>query len=197
MTEKEKVMAELLLMNPRKRAGKKRTATRKTRDRRNPTPPIRARRAPVRRRARRNPAPAMNSVMSMVTNAAQGAAGALAIDAVMGFAPLPAMLKTGMMAHATRAGLALAIGLAGRKVLGRAAAKMAEGALTVAAYKLGHDLATGAGMKLAYAPMSPAQIVDGGSEFAPEMEMLPAESFAEYGADYSAMGEYVSEYVQY
>lgn len=200
-------MAELMLLNPRKRGAKRRKATpaqlralakgRATRKRnalaRNPAPVRRkasvmraAASNPRRRRAARNPI-GMSGIVGQLMSAAQGAAGALAVDAVMTYVPLPTMLTSGNMKHVTRAGLAIGLGLVGKKFLGRTAGKMAEGAITVAAYQAAKGLLGGMGMNLAY--MSPAQ------SFAPNAPgMLPNPGMAEYINSFqnSGMGEYVS-----
>jgi len=144
-------MAQLMLINPAKRpkkrkaspaqlralaAGRKRRAAAANpapRRRRNSTA-MRVTRSSTRRRARRNPI-GMTGVMGDLVGAVQGAGGALAVNAAMNILPLPASLKTGWGATASKIGLAVALGMLGRKVLGRSAGKMAEGAMTVAAYE--------------------------------------------------------------
>lgn len=187
-------MAELMLLNPAKRPTKRRRkgralakgrASRKTRARKNPATRAVMRVSAAsakRRRARRNPIGLSGGgLMSQVMQAAQGAAGALAVDAVMTYVPLPAMLTTGTMRHVTKAGLAIALGLVGKKFLGRAAGRMAEGAMTVAAYSAAKEALGGVGMNLAgVGYVSPAQ------SFLPGM--------AEY-INPSPMGQGVGEYV--
>ena len=195
-------MAELMLLNPAKRPSKRRKASpaqlralaagRRKRAGLATNPAPRKRRklraatsGATRRRVRRNPiaGPSGGIVASMI-NAGMGASGALAVDAAVTYLPLPAMLTTGMAKHATKAALALALGMFGRKVIGRSAAKMAEGALTVVAYTAAKEMLAGAGMNLAY--ISPAQ------SFAPGM--LAAPGMAQYVNSFqnSGMGEYVS-----
>jgi hypothetical protein len=150
-------MAQLMLINPAKRPGKRRrkatrspaqkaatrrmlAANRRTRHaapkrRRNPIAASAVHRVTRRtRRARsRNPI-GMTGIMSGITDAAIGAGGALAVDMAFNYLPLPANMKTGMVGVAAKAATAIALGTVGRKVLGRTAGKMAAGALTVIAY---------------------------------------------------------------
>lgn len=147
-------MAQLMLINPAKRPSKRRgkataaqlRALKKARAARkvssNPAPrrrraSLRAASAPRRmKRARRNPI-GMSGIFGDVMGAVQGAGGALAINAAFNLLPLPATIKaapSGMAGTAVKMGMAVALGMVGRKVLGRAAGKMAEGAMTVAAY---------------------------------------------------------------
>jgi hypothetical protein len=197
--------SELMLLNPAKRPSKRRKANpaqlralaagrRKRALATNPAQRKRRRKiglrvsgAPVsRRRARRNPigSPSGGGIVNSIVNAGISASGALAVDAFMTYAPLPASLSTGYAKHATKAALALALGIFGRKILGRTAAKMSEGALTVIAYTAAKEMLAGAGMNLAY--MSPAQSFNP----APQIGMS---GVAEYVNMYqnSGMGEYV------
>ena len=162
-------MAQLMLLNPRKRRARaKRRASpaqlralakgRASRRRRaSParsyvaTNPRRRRRSPLRaathhrtrRRVRRNPISSGIGIMAMVTNAGIGAAGALAVDAMVSYlvpASMATTLLTGNMKYLTKGALALGLGLVGRKLLGGTAARMAQGALTVQAYAMARDL---------------------------------------------------------
>ena len=134
-------MAELMLVNPRKRRRKttrKRRAVAKA--------PVRRRRrraapAPVRRR-RRNPA-ARTNIMDQVIDASVGAGGALAVDVAMANLPIPAQLTaTPTMRAATQGAVSLGIGMLvanfGRKrKLGR---QLAQGGLTVALHGMGKGM---------------------------------------------------------
>lgn len=137
-------MGQLMLINPRKRR-----ATKKRKIRRNPAAkaaprvaaksnPIRRRRRPavaayrsIRRRARRNPD---GRLMGQIMNAAVGGAGAVAVDVIQGYLPLPTALRTGYMPYVVKAGLGFALGAFGRDILGQNAARMGAGAMTVALY---------------------------------------------------------------
>jgi hypothetical protein len=108
--------------------------------------------------------PSVRNIQPMLIGAAQGAAGALAVNAIVRYAPLPAMLITGRMAFLTRAALALGVGYVASNVLpNRVAARMAEGALTVVAVDALRDLIlTTTGVSLAgVSYYSPAQLVRG------------------------------------
>jgi len=163
-------MAQILLVNPRKRktarrkkpvAKKRRTAAQKAatrkmiaanRRRKNPVrakrrttrkKPARrrasARRAPVRRRRRatgrgRNPALNMRSIQNQLMEAGTGAVGAIGLDVIQGYLPIPANLKGGIVGTGVKALLAIGMGVVASKVKivkASTAAKMANGALTV------------------------------------------------------------------
>lgn len=137
-------MGQLMLINPRKR----RVATKKRKVRRNPVakvaprvaaksnpsrrrrPAVAAYRA-IRRKARRNPD---GRLMGQIMNAAVGGAGAVAVDVIQGYLPLPTALRTGYMPYVVKAGLGFALGAFGRGILGQNAARMGAGAMTVALY---------------------------------------------------------------
>jgi hypothetical protein len=162
-------MAQLMLLNPAKR--RRRTATKRraspaqlralakgraSRKRRTRAPvaymaanPRRRRRSAMRatphhrRRVRRNPIGGSVGLMGMVTGAAVGAAGALAVDAVVSYlipASMAGTLLTGNMKYLTKGALAIGLGMIGRKVLGSAAGRMAQGALTVQVYAMARDM---------------------------------------------------------
>jgi len=197
-------MAQLMLINPAKRPAKRRrkaspaqlralAAGRRKRSGLAANPaPRRRRRAPLRavarsarRRARRNPV-GMGNVM----NAVQGAGGALAVNAVFNLLPLPATFKTGLAVPAVKMALAVGVGMFAKPLLGRAAGKMAEGAMTVAAYEaiksvmpvsMGGDSLAGLGY------MSPGMIAGGNT--LPNMSV--PNSMGGMGEYVSGMGEYV------
>ena len=142
---------ELLLLNPRKRRARKR--------RRNPAHKMARmmrRRNPVavlaRRRRRRNPAHKMANIRrrmmrrrnpslragfgnigGQVMQAATGAVGALAVDAVMGQVNnfLPSALKTQYVYPIVKMGAAIGLGVVASRVLPRHGATMAMGSMTV------------------------------------------------------------------
>ena len=170
-------MAEILLVNPRKRGAKKKKAKRKTTRRKNPVArkkrrtaaqkaatrkmiaanrrrargrrknPVKrkrratrrkttTRRAPARRRVRRrsNPRLSMRSVQNQLVEAGTGALGALGLDIVQGYLPIPANLKAGIVGTGVKALLAIGMGVVAsqtRLVRYSTAAKMANGALVV------------------------------------------------------------------
>jgi hypothetical protein len=103
--------------------------------------------------------PRIATIQPMVIGAFQGAAGAIAVNAVLRFLPLPAFLTTGRVMYLTRGLVALGVGmLAGQVAGGRIGVRMAEGALTVVAVDVVRDLLmTTAGINLGY--YSPARVV--------------------------------------
>ncbi len=153
---------EVLLVNPRRRrrARRKVTARRASARRRRPTrrrrrrnpigpyarngmgyyvsnPRHRRRRRPARRRTtarrryRRNPT--MRGIINqLVMPAATAGAGALALDVLWGFVPVPAEIKTGPMRHVAKGLGAVVLGqLVGMVANKRMGDTMAMGALTV------------------------------------------------------------------
>lgn len=133
-------MAQLMLVNPKARKRRRKTAKRKTVRRRNPAPVIsanprkrkrRVARKTVRSRRRRNPS-ARGGIMKQAMGATIAAGGALALDAIWGYAPIPVNLKTGPLKHVVKAAGAIGLGmLAGMVVKKDTANQMATGALTV------------------------------------------------------------------
>lgn len=149
---------EVLLVNPRRRrrrptrrrraarkvtARRRRPATRRRR-RRNPIGPYarvasnpRRRRRPARarprtrRRYRRNPT--MRGIINqLVMPAATAGAGALALDVLWGFVPVPDTIKTGPMRHVAKGLGAVVLGqLVGMFATRKMGDTMAMGALTV------------------------------------------------------------------
>ncbi len=187
-------MGQLMLINPRKRKARK--ASPKRRVRRNPV----AAAAPAKRRVRRNPIsarqmrrvrrtrrnPVGGGIMPQIMGAMVGGAGAVAVDVISGFLPLPATMRTGMMRHVTMAGLGLAVGMFAKPLLGRAAAQMGSGAMTVAAYGLLKDMTAG---------MLPGSVaVIPGSAVAGLGYASPTPVLGEYitGPGSRGMGEYIT-----
>lgn len=200
-------MAQLMLINPAKRPKKRKASPAQLRalaaGRRkragvaaNPAPrrrrrSMRAVARSTRRRASRNPI-GVGGVMQSVIGAAQGAGGALAVNAVFGMLPLPDTLKTGLGGTATKMALALGMGMAGKKILGRAAVKMAEGAMTVAAYDA---------MKM-YLPASmggeaPSEAVAGLGYYGPAINAGTLPGIMPNTSMQNSMGEYVSGMGEY
>jgi len=113
----------------------KRRAAKTHARRRNPLPAINSLKR-VSRARRRNPVATGGLVMPVV----QGAAGALIVNYVGGMLPLPAALSTGMGKRGVNLALALALGLVGKRFMGRAAAEMAKGSMIVTATQAVSDL---------------------------------------------------------
>ena len=95
-----------------------------------------ARRAPVRRRRRRtsNPRLTMRSVQNQLMDAGTGAIGALGLDVIQGYIPIPANLKAGIVGTGVKAMLAIGMGVVAsnfKMIRGATANKMVNGALTV------------------------------------------------------------------
>ena len=163
-------MAELMLINPRKRRRKKTKSVRKNPHKRRTMTalqrkyfgkrkrksikrnPVVAKKSHKRRRRyavsskksrryRRNPARGIGkfNVQSFTKNtlmpSAIGAAGALGLDVVMGFLPLPPALKTGPMRTVVKIAGAVGIGMLASTFVKRSTAEqIAAGAITVALY---------------------------------------------------------------
>jgi len=112
--------------NPVRRKTTRRKATRRRSN------PVARRRRTTRRRS--SPAFTMRSIQNQIVDAGWGAAGALGLDVVQGYLPLPANLKVGLVGTGVKALLAIGIGVVGQRiklVRPATAAKMANGALTV------------------------------------------------------------------
>jgi hypothetical protein len=199
-------MAQLMLINPAKRPSKRRKATpaqlralAKARRVRagvssNPSPrrrrrSLRAVSRTTRRRARRNPI-GMTGIMGNIMNAVQGAGGALAVNAVFNMLPLPVTMKTGLAVPAVKMALAVGVGMFAKPLLGRAAGKMAEGAMTVAAYEAIQGvlpISMGGSSVAGLGYMSPGMTA-GSTGAIPNMSMPSMAGMGEY---VSGMGEYV------
>jgi len=203
---------ELLLINPARRRRRRTTTTRRrrpaTRRRRNPVTALAAnpRRRPARRRTyaarrrtyRRNPAPrAMRGVMGTLMPAATAATGALALDIIWGFVPLPVTLKTGPMRHLAKGAGAIGLGMLAGMVVPRKTADMfTTGALTVIMHGAMRDAVT------RFAPqvnLGESSFEYGYPSIAPPMDAyVEDENMGEYIApedEVSGMGETVDEEV--
>lgn len=127
--------------NPRRRSRRRvsRRISRVTRARRNPTRYRRARRA-VGRSVRRVGSGVRGIFGGMVRDllpAGAGAAGALALDAALGYVPLPSFAQSGVPNALTRIAGAFGIGWLGGLVAGKKfGEEMAVGAVTVTLYDL-------------------------------------------------------------
>lgn len=172
-------MEELLIVNPRRRRRKGRSAAQRAATRkllafnrarrgarRNPVaalanPRRRRRHRMSSRRYRRNPAAFSlrrfgtiggQAPMRIIQNAAIGAIGAIALNAVLSRLPLPATLMIGRTRYLTQGAVALGLGMlaANLKFVGvQMAAQAAEGALTVTLADAIKDFAAAAGFPLA------------------------------------------------
>lgn len=203
-------MAELMLINPRKRKRRRKMSAKqnmyfgKRRKKRNlgtalmATNPSRRRSYSVsrsRKRYRRNPIGGGFKPMTFVTQtlmpSAIGAAGALGLDIVMGFLPLPATLKTGPMRPLIRIAGAVGIGMiAGMVTNKRMGEQVGAGALTVVLYDT---------LKGFVAKTMPTLTLGDIENDYPSIEYLsPApqvDNMSAYvGTDYSPVGEYVEGY---
>ncbi len=142
-------MAELLLVNPRRRrraAPKRRTTRRRTTRaaaapaprRRRRTSRVRAAAGSVRRRVRRTRSRINRRggfVRGTMMPAAVGGMGALGVDILLGFLPLPAAIQTGAMRPVVRIAAAIGLGMIASKVANRKLGEqVTAGALTVVLY---------------------------------------------------------------
>lgn len=81
------------------------------------------------RKYRRNPSVRLGGIGAMLKPAAMGAMGALGVDLITGYLPLPLAIKVSPARHLIKGLLAIGIGMVMKGNLGR---NMAQGALTVA-----------------------------------------------------------------
>jgi hypothetical protein len=202
-------MAELMLINPRKRRRKHKMSTKQRRYFGKRTHAKKRRRrtslvaAPRRRhymsnphkrhkRYRRNPSIGGFRPMAFMKDtlmpSAVGAAGALGLDMLLGFVPLPAMLKTPAMRPIVRIAGAVGIGIiAGMVTNKRIGEQVGAGALTVVLYDTLKGFVT--------AQFPTLTLGDLPNQY-PTMEYLsPAPQVEDLSAyvssDYSPVGEYV------
>lgn len=135
-------MAQLLMVNPKRRrkAPAKRRKASASKAVARPAPRRRRRAAaPAKRRTyRRNPIARGNNIVTQVKNSAIGAAGALGVDIAFAKLPIPDQFRTGMMAPAARGIVSLGIGMLVGKVAKnkRLGTQLAEGGITVALHDL-------------------------------------------------------------
>lgn len=154
-------MAELMLVNPRKRKKAKRktkskfmlkkTSARKRNEITDENPHKRRRRSAskraISRMRRRSSKPAGLGGIKGITNqllpAVTAAGGALALDVMWAYVPLPENLKTGPMRHVVKAAGAIGLGmLAGMVMKKDTANQLATGALTVVLHGAMRDMAS-------------------------------------------------------
>lgn len=136
-------MAELMLVNPRKRRkSKSKTRARKTLVAR-ASSGVRTKLRSIRRKYRSNPIGGkVNGALDQFKTGAIGAAGALAVDIAMQKLPIPDNLKTGQLAPIVKGLVGIGIGMAVSKFgknreLGK---KLAQGAVTVSLYAAGREM---------------------------------------------------------
>lgn len=201
-------MAEMLLLNPRKRRKTTKTTKRRKKRRSYARNPVNTRRARVSRKARRastgrryrrNPARRTNPLMDQVMNAAMGATGALGLDVIMGAVPLPPQLKTGMAKHATKGLVAVAAGMMGAAFLPRGMAeKFTDGALTVVLHDAMREQVQTFAPNLTLGDVAIPYYSD---EYAPDAYEMPAPELGYYQPGMVVEGDYadpnpsVGEYV--
>lgn len=92
---------------------------------------------PVRRRRyKRNPIPGVRGLGKMIVPAMGVGAGAVGSEIVMGYLPIPAQWKTGVMRHITKGGVGVAAGMILAKVLKQKALGfyVAAGAIAIATH---------------------------------------------------------------
>lgn len=143
-------MAELMLVNPRKRRARRKTTTRKARRvsampvatprrRRRATSTLtRYRRNPIRRLRRGGMGGIVNNVLMP---AATAAGGALALDVAWSYLPIPDNIKSGPLRYAAKGVGALALGfLAANFVKKETADRLALGAMTVVMHDAARDM---------------------------------------------------------
>jgi hypothetical protein len=141
-------MAELMLVNPRKRRARKEPSRKVTHAKTAVKKRARTRRnamlsaAPKKRRYK-NPRGlgGMAGIMGQVAPAATAAAGGLVLDVVWGFLPLPDVIKSGPMRHLAKGAGAIGLGVLAGMVVNKATAnKFATGALTVVLYNAAREV---------------------------------------------------------
>lgn len=149
---------EMMLVNPRRRRkGRAKSRRRSSKRRRrmsakqaaffgggrrkrrsNPIRSSRRRKRRGSRARRRNPSgrrfglPSVGGISSQLMGALPGAVGALGLDILLGFVPIPASWKAGPLGYVTKILGALALGMGAKMVVSQhTAAQMTNGALTV------------------------------------------------------------------
>lgn len=148
-------MEQLLLVNPSKRRGRgRKTKAKRSRARRTGhrshtirvhKNPIRSRRHRRSIRFHRNPISGgarglMRTVTGTAVDGAIGAAGGIAVDAMLKLVPVS--MKTGPMGHLVRGAGAIVLGLVGGIAKIPAAGKLATGAMTIALYNAAREYVT-------------------------------------------------------
>ena len=148
----------------------------------------------------------MRSVQNQLMEAGTGAVGALGLDVIQGYLPIPANLKVGLIGTGVKALLAIGMGVVASKVKivrGATANKMVNGALTVVLHdelkKQVQNFAPGIqmgeyigddGMGY-YGSGYPAGVMDEG--YGGMGTYLPEISDMSMGMEQDGLGEYVGE----
>lgn len=171
----------------------------------------RRRASPVRRRRRvgrrkGNPAFTMRSLQNQLMEAGTGAVGALGLDVIQGYLPIPANLKAGLVGTGVKALLAIGMGVVAQNfkvIRGRTANQMVNGALTVVLHdELKKQVATFApGLQLGeyldadglgyYGSGYPAGVMN--DEYGGMGSYLPELDADSMGMDETGLGEYMNE----
>lgn len=134
---------EILTVNPRRRKRRRSRNARRSRrahsKRRRIANPRRGGRFVARRSRRRNPRglaiPSFRGVTAAIIPAGTGAVGAIGLDVLLAYVPLPDMLRAGWGRIAIRIAGAIGLGFLARPLVGtRNAQLFSAGALTVIAY---------------------------------------------------------------
>jgi len=127
--------------NPRRRRRRRNPVGFVTRGQRRRRRRYAARAVNPRRHRRRNPRFSMSGIKDAMVPALFGAAGAVGLDIVLGYVPLPAALQSQYAKYGVKIAGSLAMGWAASKVLGRQKGMaVGAGALTVTAYGILRDL---------------------------------------------------------
>ena len=199
--------------NPVARKRRRATTRKKPVRRRRPS----ARRAPVRRRRRargRNPQRiTARNIQNQLMDAGTGAVGALGLDVIQGYLPIPANLKAGLVGTGVKALLAIGMGVVASNfkiIRGPVANKMVNGALTVVLHdELKKQVAVFApGLQLGeylndngmgyYGSGYPAGVMD--ESYGGMGSYLPELDTDDMGMEQTGLGEYMdggeSEYIE-
>jgi len=183
-------MAKMLLVNPRKRKAK-RKVKRKTKRR---LVSVAKRKSSVVRKYKRNPIRRKKSgiggmLKDTIMPSAMAAGGAIGLDVVMGYLPIPENLKTGPMRHLVKGAGAIGLGmLAGMFLKPKTAELITTGALTVTLHAAGKEAMT------RFAPNVRMASVDDDLESLAYVN--PGMNVGEYLGEYvepGSMGEYLGE----
>jgi len=184
-------MAKMMLVNPRKRKRKskktKRKSTRLARTTKRTVTTKRYRRNPIKKKG------IMGILQNTVMPSAIAAGGAVGLDVIMGYLPIPATLKTGPMRHLAKGAGAIGMGmLASMFLKPKTAELITTGALTVVMHDAGKGLVT------RFAPNIRLSSVDDELEslayMSPGMVMGDAPGMDGYLAGYVESGPELGEY---
>ncbi len=172
-------MAEMLLLNPKRR--KRKTTKRKTTKRKSVarrTTPTRKKRAVKRRRNPIRKKGIAGIIQETLMPSAVAAGGALGLDVMMAYLPVPENLKTGPMRHVASGVGAIGMGmLASMFLKAKTAELITTGAMTVVMHNAGKEAI---------------------QKFAPDIQLASAEDEYEdlsYVSPGMPVGEYLNEYV--